>query len=100
MFSGTTLKRKHTGSNPVLTTNKKMNNYDILGYIGTALILISFLIDNVFKLRLVNTIGAVFWFSYGIFAHANPTIVANFSVILVHSYWFIKNRKDWNLKKK
>ena len=77
-----------------------MNNFDFLGYIGTVLILTSFLIDNVFKLRVVNTIGAVFWLSYGIGAHANPTIVANFAVILVHSYWFIKNRKNWMTKNK
>jgi hypothetical protein len=70
-----------------------MINWEIFGYIGTALILVSFLIENVFKLRLVNTIGAVFWIIYGIGIMAKPTIVVNASVIIIHLYWFYKHRK-------
>ena len=77
-----------------------MINWEIFGYIGTALILISFLIENVFKLRLVNTVGAVFWIIYGIGISAGPTIVVNSCVIIIHLYWFYKHRKDWNSKKK
>jgi hypothetical protein len=69
-------------------------NWEIFGYIGTVLILISFLIENVFKLRLVNTIGAIFWLIYGIGIMAKPTIVVNFAVIIIHSFWFIKQKKE------
>jgi hypothetical protein len=69
-------------------------NWEIFGYIGTVLILVSFLIENVFKLRLVNTIGAIFWLIYGIGIMAKPTIVVNFAVIIIHSIWFIKQKKE------
>lgn len=69
-------------------------NWEIFGYIGTVLILVSFLIENVFKLRLVNTIGALFWLIYGIGIMAKPTIVVNFAVIIIHSIWFVKQKKE------
>jgi len=65
-------------------------NWEIFGYIGTVLILISFLIEDVFKLRLINMIGAIFWIIYGLGIMAKPTIIVNFFVILIHLYWFIK----------
>jgi hypothetical protein len=69
-------------------------NWEIFGYIGTVLILVSFLIENVFKLRLVNTIGAIFWLVYGIGIVAKPTIVVNLAVIIIHGIWFIKQKKE------
>jgi len=69
-------------------------NWEIFGYIGTVLILVSFLIENVFKLRLVNTIGAIFWLVYGIGIMAKPTIVVNLAVIIIHGIWFIKRKKE------
>jgi hypothetical protein len=78
----------------------KMINWEIFGYIGTALILTSFLIEDVFKLRLVNTIGAVFWIIYGLGISAGPTIVVNLCVIVIHLIWFYRHRKEWNSKKK
>ena len=38
---------------------------DIVGYIGTALILISFTIEDMFKLRVVNSIGSIDKDEYG-----------------------------------
>jgi 4-amino-4-deoxy-L-arabinose transferase-like glycosyltransferase len=69
-------------------------NWEIFGYIGTVLILVSFLIENVFKLRLVNTVGAIFWLVYGIGIMAKPTIVVNLAVIIIHGIWFIKQKKE------
>jgi len=75
-------------------------NWEIFGYIGTVLILLSFLIENVFKLRLVNSIGAIFWMVYGLGIMAMPTIVVNFCVLVIHIIWFIKHRKKLFADKK
>jgi hypothetical protein len=75
-------------------------SWEIYGYIGTVLILGSFLIEDVFRLRFVNTIGAIFWLIYGFGILAKPTIVVNLCVITIHLIWFIKHRKEWNSKKK
>ena len=66
---------------------------DIFGYIGTILILYSFTIENIYKLRLINSIGSVFWIVYGIGIIAGPTILVNSCVLCIHTYWFIKHKR-------
>jgi hypothetical protein len=70
-------------------------NWDIFGYIGTIVVLYSFTIENIFKLRLINSIGSMFWIVYGLGIMAGPTIVVNSCVLCIHIYWFIKHRKEW-----
>jgi len=71
---------------------------DIFGYIGTVLILYSFTIENIYKLRLVNSIGSVFWIIYGIGISAGPTILVNSCVLCIHTYWFIKQKRKQSAK--
>ena len=66
---------------------------DIIGYIGMALILYSFTIENIYKLRLMNSIGSIVWIVYGIGIWAGPTIMVNSCVLCIHLHWFYKNRK-------
>lgn len=75
-------------------------SWEIFGYIGTVLILSSFLIEDITRLRLVNTIGAIFWIIYGVGISAGPTIVVNSCVIVIHLIWLYRHRKEWNSKKK
>ena len=75
-------------------------SWDIFGYIGTVLILSSFLVENIVRLRLINTIGACFGIIYGFGISASPTIVVNSCVIVIHLIWFYRHRKEWNSKKK
>ena len=70
-----------------------MNVFDIIGYIGMAIILYSFTITDMYKLRLINSIGCVFWIIYGLGIMAGPTILVNSCVLVIHSYWFYANRK-------
>jgi hypothetical protein len=74
-------------------------NPDIFGYIGTILVLSSFLIEDVFKLRLVNSIGSVFWIIYGVMTLASPTIIVNSAVLMIHIIWFIRKRNEIQNKK-
>jgi hypothetical protein len=60
---------------------------DILGWIATAVVVGSFAIQDVRKLRIINMTGSMLWIAY------NPIIFVNISIILMHTYWFIKNRK-------
>ena len=70
-----------------------MQLLDIVGYIGMIIILYSFTIENMYKLRLVNSIGSMVWIVYGIGIWAGPTILVNSCVLMIHLYWFYKNRK-------
>jgi hypothetical protein len=75
-------------------------SWEIFGYIGTVLILSSFLVENISRLRLINTIGAIFWIIYGVGISATPTIIVNSCVIIINLTWFYKHRKEWTSKKK
>ena len=66
---------------------------DIIGYIGMGIILYSFTIENIYKLRLINSIGSMVWIVYGLGIMAGPTILVNSSVLAIHLHWFYKNRK-------
>jgi Flp pilus assembly protein protease CpaA len=67
---------------------------DILGWIATAVVVGSFAIQDVRKLRIINMIGSMLWIAYGFLKQDNPIIFVNISIILMHTYWFIKNRKQ------
>ena len=67
---------------------------DILGWIATAVVVGSFAIQDVRKLRIINMSGSALWMAYGFLKQDNPIIFVNLSIILMHSYWFIKNRKS------
>jgi len=64
---------------------------DIFGWIGTAMILISFTLNSMTKLRVVNAIGSIFWIIYGIQTNTIPTIFVNTCVLIIHSVWLFKN---------
>ena len=67
---------------------------DILGWVATAFVLFSFTIQYLRKLRLVNMSGSVLWIVYGFLKQDNPVIFVNISIVIIHTYWFIKNRKS------
>jgi hypothetical protein len=66
---------------------------DVLGWIATAVVVGSFAIQDVRKLRIINMIGSMLWIAYGFLKQDNPIIFVNISIILMHTYWFIKNKK-------
>jgi hypothetical protein len=66
---------------------------EVLGWIATAVVVGSFAIQDVRKLRIINMIGSILWIAYGFLKQDNPIIFVNISIILMHTYWFIKNKK-------
>ena len=66
---------------------------ETLGWIATAIVVGSFGIQDQRKLRIVNMSGSILWIGYGFLKQDNPIIFVNASIILMHTYWFIKNKK-------
>jgi Flp pilus assembly protein protease CpaA len=66
---------------------------EALGWIATAVVVGSFAIQDVRKLRIINMVGSMLWIVYGFLKQDNPIIFVNISIILMHTYWFIKNKK-------
>jgi hypothetical protein len=66
---------------------------EALGWFATAVVVGSFAIQDVRRLRIINMIGSILWIAYGFLKQDNPIIFVNISIILMHTYWFIKNKK-------
>ena len=73
---------------------------EIIGYVGMALILCSFLFKKVTIIRIVNAIGSVFSLTYGILTRTWPTAILNISLLIINSIYIIiflhktKKKKD------
>lgn len=66
--------------------------YEIIGYIGSALVLISFMMVSVYKLRIVNMLGSLFCVVYGLLIGAYPTVVMNVALVCINVYYLLKMR--------
>ncbi len=66
---------------------------EVLGWIATAVVLLSFTVQDMRKLRIVNLVGCLLWIGYGFILMSKPVIFVNISIAVVHTYWLIKNRK-------
>ena len=73
-----------------------MENYtEYVGYIASGIVLLSFLMGNIFVLRIINTIGCGFFIFYGILLGSIPIILANSAIVLINAYYlFLKNNKE------
>lgn len=63
---------------------------EIIGYVGSAFVLISFLMATVIKLRIVNSIGSIISVVYGLLIHAYPTVVMNAALLCINIFYLIK----------
>lgn len=72
-----------------------MNNpelFDILGYVGTAVVLLSFLNKNMTRLRIINGVGCtIFIIAYGFVKTETdwPVVITNASIMLIHLYYLL-----------
>ena len=68
-----------------------MDNYmEILAYIGSVIIFISFVVKNVKWLRILNNVGCVIFLFYAFYHGRIPLILLNSGVILVNIWHLVK----------
>lgn len=63
---------------------------EIVGYVSTVLILVSFLMTSVVKLRIVSSIGSGIFVIYALLTGSYPTAIMNFGVVIVNVYFLIR----------
>ena len=63
---------------------------EIIGYTGSALIAISLMMKNIFKLRKVNLIGASTFAVYGLLVQAYPVLILNSFIAIVDIYYLME----------
>lgn len=65
-------------------------NIELIGYLGTAFVLASFMMSDIKKLRLVNIIGGLLWIVYGIVVGSSSIILGNALIVLIQGYKLYK----------
>lgn len=63
---------------------------EAVGYIGSALVLVSFLMASVVKLRVVNSIGSIIFTVYAFIIHSYPTAIMNLCLVIINIYYLVK----------
>ena len=57
---------------------------ELIGYIGSALVLVSFLMTSVVRLRVINAIGSLIFAIYALIIHSYPTMLMNICLVLIN----------------
>ena len=60
-----------------------MQNVDLIGWLATAVFLVSYFTKGPTSLRRVQGVAASLWALYGVLIHSLPVIVANILVVSV-----------------
>ena len=60
-----------------------------VGYLAMTVLLISFMMKNVIKLRIINSVGCLFFVIYGIMISQYPIVVTNLAIILINLYYLL-----------
>ena len=63
-----------------------------IGYLGSLLVLVSFLMASVKKLRIVNTVGSFIFMVYALIIHSYPTALMNGALVLINLHFLWKMR--------
>ena len=77
-----------------------MDTIDIVGWAATIFIIISFLINNMLWLRIINMVGAALWLTYGIIDTSYSIIFLNVIIVSIQFYKIsvILKGKSFNIK--
>ena len=66
--------------------------WEIIGYIGTALVIISMLMTNIDRLRFINICGGFLSLVYAISVKAPPIVVLNATLVTINIIQLIRSR--------
>ena len=70
---------------------------EMIGYLGSALVVASMLMSSVVKLRVINTIGSGIFAAYALMIHSYPTALMNICLVGINVYNLVKlNQKEQN----
>jgi hypothetical protein len=62
-----------------------------VGYLAMTVLLVSFMMKNVTKLRIINSVGCLFFVVYGLLISQYPIVITNLAIILINFYYlFLK----------
>jgi len=67
---------------------------ELVGYFASFMVLVSFLMRNIKKLRLINTVGCVAFVIYGVLLHWSlPIIITNTAIAGINFYYLFTKKE-------
>lgn len=69
-----------------------MELFDVIGYAGTVLVIVSFLCQSIIKLRILNAVGAFFVTVYAISSHAWPVALLDGFIVVINVFQLFRYR--------
>lgn len=69
-----------------------MNIIEIWGYLSMIVVLVSMLMTDIKKLRIINSIACSMFIVYGYFHEAYPVVLMNAIVIIINLYKLKQNK--------
>lgn len=67
---------------------------ELVGYLGSLLVVVSMLMTSVIRLRIVNSIGAGIFTIYALIIQSYPTALMNFCLVVINIYHLTRMYKD------
>ncbi|MDX2140425.1 MAG: hypothetical protein SF123_20240 [Chloroflexota bacterium] len=64
-----------------------MTPVEIIGYIASAVVIVSLVMTSVLRLRIISFVGAILWFIYGVMLTAPPIYITNGIIIAINVYF-------------
>ena len=61
----------------------EINTTEIVGYLASLFVLLSFLNKDLRKLRIVNSVGCALFVTYGVLLGSIPVIITNVAILFV-----------------
>ncbi|MHA6512915.1 GNAT family N-acetyltransferase [Tessaracoccus sp. Z1128] len=61
-----------------------MNWVELVGYIASVLIVLSFAMSSIVKIRIISLVGSVFYVAYGAMIGSVPILLANITIVVFH----------------
>ena len=73
---------------------ENINEY--IGYLASAVLLLSFMMKKMTTLRIINTIGCGIFILYGSLIGSFPVIITNVAICLINLYYLLLKDKRTN----
>lgn len=67
--------------------------FEVIGIAGTLFVLLSFLMKDIRKVRIINIVGAVLFVVYGLLIGALSTWLLNGILVIIHIVYLLKANK-------
>ena len=74
--------------------------FELIGYLGSLLVIVSMLMSSVVKLRIINSIGSVIFAAYALLIHSYPTAILQLFLIIinvVNLYKLLAVKKEYSI---